>query len=433
MKPVWLINFFKTCVSAGVSPKHSRSRNTSISTFNSILLWAALTNILFIFIECISGNMFLFYVNIALLTSYAIAFYLNHRGHSKPAVSLAICMTVMNIFFSTDSLGQESNVHLFLIATIVAPFASLELKNLKTILSLSSVAGASFLLIYLLPDQSFTPASVIEDATHSLIPVVVTPLIIAAMFFKAIRMHGELLDEAEQVKIERFRQSRMAAMGEMASGIAHEVNNPLQIIASNAFSIQQKISKPTPDLTAISSMAQRIEDTSYKIGKIVTGLLKFSRGETNQTRELESVAGIVNGSLDLCQEKLKSHQIVVRGIFLEDCDLYVRSTQISQVLINLIGNAMDALAGHPDPWIEIHGRQEKSIYRLEVHDNAGPIPADIVEKMMQPFFSTKPVGKGTGLGLSISKGIIEEHGGKFYYQDGPGISKFIIELPRTTD
>ena len=109
--------------------------------------------------------------------------------------------------------------------------------------------------------------------------------------------------------------------------------------------------------------------------------------------------------------------------------VFGRATQLGQVLLNLLNNAFDAVVGLDERWIRINYFLENKHLKIEVIDSGFGIPKEISEKMLQPFFTTKEVGKGTGLGLSISKGIIEDHCGRFYYQEKDQHTCFGIELP----
>lgn len=108
----------------------------------------------------------------------------------------------------------------------------------------------------------------------------------------------------------------------------------------------------------------------------------------------------------------------------------VRPSQIGQVLLNLLGNAYDAVEGRPTPWVSLEARSVDGMVRITVTDCGNGIAPDVIERMMQPFFTTKPVGRGTGLGLSISSGIVDQHGGRLSYDDSGPNTRFTIEWPR---
>ena len=108
-----------------------------------------------------------------------------------------------------------------------------------------------------------------------------------------------------------------------------------------------------------------------------------------------------------------------------------RSTQIEQVLLNLLSNSYDAIVNTPGPWILIVVKSNGQTAEISVTDSGKGIAPEIVSKIMQPFYTTKEVGKGTGLGLSISLGIIKSHHGEFYYDQNSKNTRFVIQLPKS--
>ena len=133
--------------------------------------------------------------------------------------------------------------------------------------------------------------------------------------------------------------------------------------------------------------------------------------------------------MNLCTENLKVHQVDLRIIGNQDLEFDCRPTQISQVLVSLINNSLDATRDLPEKWIEIQMEDQNGKIRITVTDSGNGIPEGIANKIMNPFFTTKEIGKGTGLGLSISKGIIENHGGTITLNTASPHTQFIIELP----
>lgn len=136
----------------------------------------------------------------------------------------------------------------------------------------------------------------------------------------------------------------------------------------------------------------------------------------------------------MTQEKLKHKNIEIKTEGLEtNLQLYCNKIQIEQVLMNLISNSIDAIESLPEKWIKVRITHIENFYLLRVIDSGKGINPETVEKMMNPFYTTKPIGQGTGLGLSISKGIIEKHHGTFEYQLFDGHTSFVITLPKAAN
>jgi|GEM_PF-1060754 PAS domain S-box-containing protein len=242
------------------------------------------------------------------------------------------------------------------------------------------------------------------------------------------RIHMQAERDAEQTRL--AQASKMASLGEMAGGIAHEINNPLAIIFGKTAQIKRQLAgnNETLDRTKILNGLVKIESTVDRIARIVRGLRTLSRNADNDPMQRTTVAQVVDDSLSIAQEKFKECDVELL-LEIQDASVLCRAAQISQVLLNLLNNSLDALQRLPQKWIRIESRLQNSQVRISVTDSGTGIPEDIRAQMMEPFFTTKEVGKGTGLGLSISKKIIENHGGSFFYEERDGHTCFVIRLP----
>lgn len=226
--------------------------------------------------------------------------------------------------------------------------------------------------------------------------------------------------------------SKLAALGEMAGGIAHEINNPLAIIAGNCNYLIRTIEAQKIDPEVIAKRLGHVEQTARRISKIVHGLKTISRDATKEEFTSVRIGDLFDEVISLCFEKLK-HSSVKLIIDLDD-PIYdqlieCRHIQISQTLINLIGNAFDAVENLDEKWIRIECRNVGSNIEFRFIDSGHGIAEKIQEKIFQPFFTTKEVGKGTGLGLSISNSIILNHDGEFFIDNDYPNTCFVVKLP----
>ena len=235
----------------------------------------------------------------------------------------------------------------------------------------------------------------------------------------------ELYETVERQRLESEKSAKMAALGEMAGGIAHEINNPLAIITG--YIQRLKTSLQAPD-TKTSEYIATIEKTALRITKIVKGLRQFSRSADDDPTARTQVKEIVDDTLVLCSERLKYELKFIYAGCAGDLYLDCRGTEISQVLMNLLTNAADAAMTTEEKWVKLEVTKVNAYVLIEVTDSGKGIPMSVQDKMLQPFFTTKAVGRGTGLGLSISKGIIEKHGGALSYSDSGGNTKFTMRL-----
>lgn len=237
---------------------------------------------------------------------------------------------------------------------------------------------------------------------------------------------NSLLREKES----NFHASRMATLGEIAAGIAHEINNPLTVIQSKVLKIEKKLKAKNALESDTAEDLQKIVTTIHRIAKIIKGLKFVSRDGQHDPPAKVSLGDLFQTTLDMCAERLKNNNVdLIIEASGEDYEIEVRETQLVQVFLNLIHNSYDAIKNSEAKWIKIQYHLQKELLLIRFKDSGNGIPEDILKKIMDPFFTTKPVGHGTGLGLSISKGIIENHSGKLYYNPKASNTEFIIEIP----
>lgn len=241
----------------------------------------------------------------------------------------------------------------------------------------------------------------------------------------------------ELLRSEQARSSyvgKLAALGEMAGGVAHEINNPLAIIKASSEQLIDLIGLERGNSDRAKVLASKIDSTSQRIASIVRGLRYFSRDGRSDPFEQVAISDVIQDTLSLCVEKFRYYG--VKFTMPKDPPQVVvpcQPTQISQVLLNLLNNAFDAIAELPekDRWIHLEMQVEDKGVKILVSNSGPRISREIEEKIFQPFFSTKEVGKGTGLGLSISKGIIDLHSGKLEVSADSKVTCFVITLPTT--
>ncbi|WP_413587420.1 PAS domain-containing protein [Bdellovibrio sp. HCB274] len=225
--------------------------------------------------------------------------------------------------------------------------------------------------------------------------------------------------------------AKMAALGEMSGGIAHEINNPLTVIQARSFQLTQMVDQGNLDPEKIKQAAESISKTADKIARIIKSLRSFSREGDNDPFEFVSVKSLVEETLEFCRTRFYNHEVDLQVANIdEDFEIECRVIQIEQVLLNLLNNSFDAAQNSEKKWICVEAVEYLDYIDIKVIDSGPRIPDDVAEKLMQPFFTTKELGKGTGLGLSISAGIMKSHKGDLFLDRSAEHTTFVMRLPR---
>ena len=249
-----------------------------------------------------------------------------------------------------------------------------------------------------------------------------------------LRVKRDLEAQLEEERAKSLHSAKLASLGEMAAGVAHEINNPLAVIKGCTEYIQKmtlgkKKYRPEVQKEFLENSISQIN----RISKIVSGLTEFSRESSQEPFELNPISKVIDNTLILCQEKIKSRGIDLK-INQDNTDLKVPSQAISlsQVLLNLINNAGDAIQNQEEKWIKLDIIEHEDFVEIDCTDSGPGISEELAYKIMNPFFTTKAVGEGTGLGLSISVGIVKKHGGDLFLDSESQNTKFVLKLPKSS-
>jgi PAS domain S-box-containing protein len=237
--------------------------------------------------------------------------------------------------------------------------------------------------------------------------------------------------ELEAGRAQMVSSSRLSALGMMAGGIAHEINNPLAVIHASAANISRMAESGSVPVPAVLKNCDRISQTADRISRIVRSLRHVAReGSADEFRETP-VREIVDETLELCAERFRAHNIRLAVSAVEpEAVISCREAQICQVLLNLLQNAYDELVDREgDRWVKLDVTCCAGWVVFSVSDSGPGISPEDRAHIMEPFFTTKPVGKGTGLGLSISRSIALEHGGNLELDEESAHTCFRLKHP----
>lgn len=269
----------------------------------------------------------------------------------------------------------------------------------------------------------------------------------------------DLISTLKQTQLRLIQKEKMASLGQLSAGIAHEINNPVNFVNGNAEALHLDLSEIKPILVAVAQLSKRedpssviqelqklsatidtdfllteilqltesIQRGSSRIQTIVSSLKSFSHSSGEEFQEID-LNEILDATLNILTHKLRLKETKLVKNYGEIPKIYCQPGKISQVTMNMLDNAIDAIEKEGE--IRISTKEKENKILLKISDNGSGIDEISKNKVFDPFFTTKELGEGTGLGLSISYGIIKDHGGEIQVDSelGEGTS-FEISLP----
>ncbi len=223
------------------------------------------------------------------------------------------------------------------------------------------------------------------------------------------KMFKKEMDENKKKEVLMLYQSRYVGMGEMIGNIAHQWRQPLNTLSLIISNIEDSFSYDDYDEEYVNKLFLNARNIISKMSETIDDFRYFFKPRNN--KELFNIFKSIEATIGLCEERLKINDIELKIKGDKELEIYGYSNQLSQVLLNIINNSVDALTEHvqEDRWMDIEIGKEENNYIIEIWDNAGGIDKEILDKIFDPYFTTKSEKNGTGLGLYMSKMIIEKN------------------------
>lgn len=362
-----------------------------------------------------------------------LAIFIMSFGRFALARAITLFIGMLSVFITIEYAGMSYGFQLFYMSTMALLFVIFDVEDLWQMIAFE----VYIVLLYTINALGIFDLPVARDLALFYSPafyyhlsfVISTALVsfsVGNFFYHSYHAQKQL--ELERARI--AQASKMASLGEMASGIAHEINNPLAVISVVVERQYQKILKGDFDPQSRLDALRRVSRMVDRIAQIVTSLRVYAREGSQDAFRSVSVAKLVDETMALCEERFKRKSIQIQIDLKENLFVLAREVQILQVLVNLMNNAHDALLSHRLGKICLSATAEGDRVRIAVTDNGEGVSEKLKEKIFQPFFTTKDVGKGTGLGLSISQSIVLDHGGQLHCISKPGHCRFEFDLAK---
>lgn len=341
----------------------------------------------------------------------------------------SIVLNLLGLDFEIYTLPQA--IAIFIVVIDWLRSAKTELNRRPKISITHYLLFSTILMIFLhildFPFYRFDPKFMVLGFSISLMCNILMAILLSTVTTYELKMEYQRKLES---KLEL--QSKFSALGEMAAGIAHEINNPLGLITTRANFLRNHILRNSAEKDFIVRNLDQIEETTQRMATIINSLRSFSRDNRKEPLKRVLPGEIIDDTMAYCRDRfrLSSIQLIIDPY--PEVTIVCRPIQISQVLLNLMNNSFDAIVGSESPWVHICFEMLDKTIRIKVIDSGNGIPESVRKKMMEPFFTTKEMG-GTGIGLSISRGIIEDHRGRLYYDDTSTNTTFVVELSLRED
>lgn len=365
--------------------------------------------------------------------SYASITLMNRCSWTNLSRIWMVLTASMAVLLYSLTFGKETHSHYIFLSLASLPFVLFQFRETDKIALGFFLPVALFLLIEIPPEMTAFKID-LEPDVYSIIRIIAGISALVAQILPVVHLYLSNVQEIqkkEDIYKQYIQTAKIAALGEMAGGVAHEINNPLAVLLLSSERLRRQIKKPIPEPEVLEDTVDRIKSNVERISSIVSGLRDISHDTTHEPAMQINPRDIIISSVNLCKERFKENGIVLT------CDLsgetalvWGKGAQLSQALLALLNNAYDAAAGNEAKWVRINLVILPKKVEIRVTDSGRGIHPAIADKVFHPFFTTKPVGKGIGLNLPIARAAVEEHKGELRIALSEEHTTFVVSLPR---
>ncbi|MGZ3808505.1 MAG: sensor histidine kinase [Bacteriovorax sp.] len=279
-------------------------------------------------------------------------------------------------------------------------------------------------------DQLFLPIQLLPNFNRIYVSAIVVNffgIFAIAWIFSLLmeQLQSELSDQRELL----IASAKFNSLGQMASTLAHDINNPLFLLQNRLHLIRTLLSRDQLDLNRCDEIIKGAEKTIEKLSSIAQGISTYAREGRVDEMIIMSASDLVKNNLDIAFDRIEKNGIALKSSFGTDVDIICHPSFLSQVILNLVNNSIDALEESHFKEITVRVEKEDKNVHISICDSGPGIPPEYSEQIFKPFFTTKKFNKGTGLGLSISQGLVALHQGSLIYKRLSNQTYFIATIP----
>jgi len=398
------------------------ARHTRVT--NALALLGAVLSFASTPLDALGGSVSLAVMDLVGTAAFASCWLLNARGHRTAARAVLLLVANGAILSGVLQVGADAGVRTAFLPLVLLPFLVFGLSERGWLTVFVAIPVAAYFVSGTMERGS---PGVAMDVYLVYSPALAFTMIVGgSVVFASIERTAE--DKLVQVRARAAQGARLAALGEMASGISHEIRNPLAAIHLAATEIARRPDDPTQ----VAQLGERIQRIVMRASRIIEALRSFARDASDDPFVPAPVDRVIGDALELCGKRFSDHGIALTvGTVPPDLVVECRSLQLSQVLVNLLGNAFDAVASAAERWVRIDVHADRDRIELAVTDSGPGVPAAARHRLFEPFFTTKAPDRGTGIGLSLSRGMVEAHHGTLDLDTESPQTRFVIRIPRT--
>lgn len=411
----------------------STAENRTLRISTILYFQAIIVSIIFLpFHYLLAGPLLLISSAIVAVTAVLSLLFMR-MGLSTLSKLTFITFSNLAVFLNARLATQESNIEFFLWVTISLPFFMFTTQENKKSIYFSVLFPILLVLILVLnPSPLILPL----DIDHMILPWYSTLSILASMTMLAYTIyyfHSNVEKREAEIIVKNeliFQNEKMVSLGVLASGIAHEINNPLAVIKMGIDVLKKQNKAERLDQEHLGEKLQKIDLNVIRIGKIVSSLKTYSRNEDIDPLSEVDLNKVLDEAITLLTKEFSLAEIEIM-LPENQYKVLAREGELIQIMVNLFLNAIDEIKKQSDKkWIKISALAKDDKVEISIQDSGDGIAKEIEQKIFQPFYTTKTIGEGTGLGLFISRNLIESMGGEISYELRDKHTTFVLLLKR---